>query len=65
MIIARDYGPDMVWGRVQTTWTNGGRGVSQMTSDDQIGGRGVKIAQNFVHVVCARPLGMGRFWLCL
>ena len=53
-------------GRVQTMWTNEGEGVAQMTAtlnnsyvfskSVHIGGRGVKIAQNSVHVVCTRPL---------
>ena len=48
-----------VRGRVQTTWTNKGEGgcSDQLFSKSvHIGGGGVKIAQNSVHVVCTRPL---------
>ena len=54
-----------VGGHVQITWTNeGGEGVAQMTTTLNKSylvkvftwGRGVKIAQNSVHVVCTRPL---------
>ena len=51
-------------GRVQTTWTNEGEGVSQMTTTLNncylikvtTWGEEVKIAQNSVHVVCTRSL---------